>query len=73
LETEPPHFVAWRHHLGEEYTEAGIAHNPGKRDEEGLDVELPSQLEQVVSKGGTKIASCLAIAGNVRVEARLGW
>jgi hypothetical protein len=50
LETEPPDLVAGRHHLGEEYPEAGIAHNSGECDEEGLDIELPSQLERNFSQ-----------------------
>lgn len=55
LKTEPPDFVAGRHHLGEEHTEAGIAHDSGKRDQQCLDVELPSQLERSVSKGEREI------------------
>jgi hypothetical protein len=50
LETEPPDFVARRHHLGEEYTEAGVAYDSRECDEEGLNVELPSQLEQHLSQ-----------------------
>jgi len=50
LETEPPDFVARRHHFGEEDAEASIVYDSGKCDEEGLDVELPPRLEQYPSQ-----------------------